>query len=862
MAYGAKYIATFSDVYQNTKNQYNVIIYKKDYSDYVYELSCDGEPFVVQTDRVGDSSYRPVIGSTAQFNVLLQNITLRYWEDIPTNWDAYTGLWNGETFDFGEFLTAEPDTFYVELKKKNVGGTYDLKWKGWYTPTSDTTIEEIEPILFSLTFSDLTLMKSFEYGENTVAPPVPATLATVSFAQSTGGNLTFDASTSSGLVIDTTTGGYYRIKNATATPVSVRLNITLDLTNNLQFGDVATLQALSSNDASVNTVIEFFNLPIYQFQNTATATFDFSLNQNDGIRFNLSLSNILPPYTPSGSLTILTTSGAIAQEPVNFDSDAVRYNAREHDTITNILLDCAIQSRLDYNIKINSSFSWFTSYGTSEGGPIFTTLDITNLYLYHNSFMQAPSKYKSYYDVLSGICSHFGLMAYQKNGLFYISTYDDLVNTNSREYKTYSYVDKSLLGTSIETDTVISLNSSDFKNIGRSQEVRYILPTKYIDLVNKPAETSNQLNWDLDVIEERLVTGSVYETYISNWTIYGYASKSLEGAGIDYRQGALSEYARSATSPYNFYYNAASIYADMTAQNDSKYLETSTGVPVKQGDFISISYSTATDARLNPTYKPSSKYAIVLRYPDPQNTANKLTFYLNNTQTKFVPTLTYQILPEIDIVGLKIPKDGEIFLRILVPWANPIGSNSSPTTASWLYFNYAIIQTYNGANPVPAGQTFRTFVADNFYNSESLTLNSNLYQFDFARFNSPIVDPNLVNGPAIVPDRLSSTAIVNMPHDEYHNMMISTDNNVANLITENIYKNTGFPNTTISGRYKSTGFGIGDKFSYAITGFTQKNFVLLDYMNSYKSGAQDVVLYSSEFVDTSEKDIITQVIVD
>lgn len=861
MAYGAKYIASFSDVFQNTKNQYNVIIYKKDYADNVYELSCSGEPLVIQTDRTGDSSYRPVIGSTAQLNVLFSGGSLRFWEDIPTNWDSYTGLWDGDAFDFTEFLTAEPDTFYMEVKKKNVSNTYDLKWKGWYIPTSDTIISEIEPIFFSMTFSDLTLMKSYEYGDDIATPPAPATLATVSFAQSTGGNLTFDGSSVSGLVIDTTTGGFNRIKYTGVDPIPVRFVLTIDATNNLQFGDVATIQAISSNDASVNTVIEFSDIPIYQGQSSVTATVDFSLSQNDGVRFVLSVANIIPPYTPVGTFTLLTTSGVVAQEPVDFDTNAVLYDAADHDTLTSILMSCIINSKLELNGRLNTSFTWqqVESFDP-ETGLVYSTIGFDDMYVYHNAFLENIGKYSTYYDVLVGLCSNFGLVAYQRDGYFYVSTYDDLVNKVSRQYKTYSWVDKSLVETFIETDTVLSLNSSGFQNLDRSQEVRYILPSKYVDLNGGPCRSQFQYNWKLGAIERRLVTGGLYETYLSDWELYGYATKDIFLAPVNFATGYGQPYATIPTAPYNYYYGASNFTAAITAQDNTKYIETKNGVAVKQGDFASISVDMALDARLNPANNPQTKVAIVFKYPDPEDPNTIFTFYLNNTGTKFIPTLTYQPLYDIDIKALKIPRDGTLHLRILMPWASPIGSPLSPTTASTIYINYAMIQTYAGSVDGPPSQTFRTFVAGNYYNNESVEMDSNLYTYDLSKYTTSTIDPTIENSPSEVTPWLNVSSVCNIMHDEFHREIFSSDNIMANQITENIYKNTGFPNVTINGTYKSTGFPIGSKFSYSVTGFSTRNFVLMDYRNVYKSGVQDVVLYSSEFVDSSDKDIVTQLI--
>lgn len=163
MAYGAKYIFTFSDVYQDTTGQYVATIYKKDYDGPIYEVSCTGDPLIIETDRSGDSIYRPFIASKATFNLFFRAGTLRYWDETPINWDAYSGTWDSDNFDFAEFVTADVDTFYLDLQKLQPGNVYSTIWKGWYIYTSDLTISEIEPISISLQFSDSLLMKVNRY---------------------------------------------------------------------------------------------------------------------------------------------------------------------------------------------------------------------------------------------------------------------------------------------------------------------------------------------------------------------------------------------------------------------------------------------------------------------------------------------------------------------------------------------------------------------------------------------------------------------------------------------------------------------------------------------------------------------------
>jgi hypothetical protein len=864
MAYGAKYIATFSDIFQNTTQQYTAIIYKKDYVGNVYEITLGGTPLTIETDRNGESSYRPVIASTATLNLFFKGLSLRYWEDVPTNWDEYTGLWNEDAFDFDEFLTAQPDTFYIDVKK----GT-SLVWRGFYITTSDTYIDEIEPIEFVMKFSDMSLIKANSFGYNDAPPPAPEQLASVSFnARSSNGNFTFDASTSTGLAIDTTTGGLSRIKNAGVDPVSTRLTITLDCTNNLDLLDRAEFAAYVVNDSNVANIKYFQKYEInFLSPTTITLNWDFSLDQNDGIYFQLNIYNLLPPYTPTGTFSINTTSNVIANTIVDLNKTVIKYFAHEQVSINDLLVNCLMESGLNFNMRINSPFEMITIYGGTE----ILENTITNTYVLKNSLLKNINEYMSFYNILNGICNQFGLITYQKNGYLYVANYDELVNNESRTYKEYDKTTGLYVSDYVEEDTVIELNSSTFKNIGQSQTVRYSLPTKYIDLTNKIATASNQDNCYVKVSDVRymgLVSGvPTYQTFITNWDLNGYANKYLEG-NIQYRQAGLFPYATITSSPYNYRWGASSIYSIGTSQDDTKYLQTLNPVEVKQGDFVNVSFSYDFDARLGTIYRPQTKVAVVFKYPDPNNSGNQLTFYLNSTATGFTNTLTYLPLTSksVHLKSLKMPRDGQVYLRFLLPWSSTVGSSESPTTASWMFIDYAMIQVFSGnaSTASPGNVTYRTTGNNVNNNKDSLTMDSIFYLYDSFRYISDLQDTTTPLGLASISPTYRSYSISNLMMTEFYDPLssdsigqaISTTNSI-NTITKPIYYNTGLNNVIITGNYKSTLYPIGSKFRYTISGFTEKVFVLLDYMNDFKQGTQDVVLYSSQFIDPTAIDIET-----
>jgi hypothetical protein len=517
-------------------------------------------------------------------------------------------------------------------------------------------------------------------------------------------------------------------------------------------------------------------------------------------------------------------------------------------------------------MRINCPFEMITVY---EGVTLIENT-ILNSYILKNSLLKNINEYMSFYDILNGICNQFGLISYQKDGYLYVVNYDELVNNESRTFREYD-ADGIYIEDYVEEDTVIPLNSSTFKNIGQTQTARYCLPSKYIDVTNKIATASNQDNCYVKLSDVRymgIVSGvPTYQTFITNWDLNGFATKYLEG-NIQYRQGGLFSYATIATAPYNYRQGAASIYSIGTAQDDTKYLQTLNPVEVKQGDFLNVSFSYDYDARLGAAYRPQTKVAVILKYPDPNNSGSDLTFYLNAAATGFTNTLTYLPLTSksVHLKSLKMPKDGQIYLRFLLPWSTTVGSSESPTTASWMFIDYAMLQVYRGnaSTASPGNVTYRTFGSNLNNNKDSLTMDSVLYLFDSLRYQSDMEDTTTPLGLASISPNYRSYSISNLIMTEFYDP-IGAGNTVGSInatfhvnnVCKPIYYNAGLNNMIISGAFKSNLYGIGTKFSYAVAGFNSRNYVMLDYKNDFKQGTQDVVLYSSQFTDSTGIDIET-----
>lgn len=860
MAYGAKYTVSFSDIFQSSGNNYVATIFRKDYSGSVYELNASGNPLTIETNMDGDYSYKPIIGSSATLTISINGELLRFWEDIEVNWEAYTGVWPSTSFNMEEFLLAGYDDFYIEIEKD--GNPY---WKGWYITNSDTTLDEIDPIEFSMTFSDLTMLKSFEYGDNTIVEPTPKTASAEFDAVINGGDVPFTSSSATGLTIDTT-GGYYRIKNNTANNVYLQATLNLDFDNNLKFGETAKFLAIVTNDSNLSSIKSSQFVTIYE--NVSTGTFyipSIFLEPNDGVYFSYFIVDAPPPYGPyvvQGTLDLLDTSSVSCQSIAGQEDYSIRFDAKDTDNLLSIMLDSVISSRLDLNIRYNSSFSFEIRDPYSEDPYTTDKIEqaLSDIYILKNSLIDNPNDYKSSYDVLEGILSQFGLIMYQSNGYWYISDYNELINLTTRIYKEYAYTDKSFVQNVVEEDVIQDLNAAGFINTGQSQEVRYILPTKYIDLENNQSRCVNNPNWNLKALQEKNIGGGNFIRTIAGWELFGYPIKDISQINTPINQ-YLSRYvyALNTGSPIEYYDNAMAFYAMGFSQNDSKYLQTETPIAVKKGDYISMSFSTAYDARINNAYKPSTKFAVILRAKDPLNPNQTLTYSLDINNKQFTTSLTYLPSMNYSYKNLRMPVDGELYVRMLIPYGPVTAPNADVQFDPVIHINYAILQTYKGTSSQDSlNQKFRTYLDSNKFNKDSLELKSKVYLYDSDRYSTEFYNISTANNVQAVDPIANVLTISNVLSNKYR-APIDGSGLVA-TITNNIYSNTGFQNTIISGNYKSSMFSIGKKFRYRITGFDERIFVMLDYKNNCKQSMQDVVLYSCNFANGDLSNVRTKII--
>jgi hypothetical protein len=765
--YGAKYTLTFSDVFQDTKDQYIATIYRKGYSGAVVEVDGGSSPLVIETDSTGgNGGYRPIIATKASLNLVIADVRVEdEWEDNTNIWELYNLILGYTGFDFTEFITAEYDTFLLEVKKKN-GASYDIIWQGYYVYNTDVSLNEIMPIKFSLQFTDFGLMK----------------------------------------------------------------------------------------------INRFYNF----------------------------------------------TTG---------DTNLIRYFPSDKISLLDVIMRCCYFSYITTRASIEvSSFTYNQSYLDGNGDTQTESLGLDNIFIQKNAFIEALGKYQNLFDVLSGICSQYGLIAFFKNNKFCVRSYDKLVNNTTGTISTKEYlvtfyndvtdkVDYTFDANVTESDSVVALNSSTFKNIGRDQNIKFNYPIESIAISNSDSINNNTPNHTMASLSQVNSPGAGLYYSINSW----YAPSGVESDFDFYDQVSAGApncvalpfypYTKIKTDTYGTNF-ATQFKTKYVGGFDSGRFIDSEPFSVTTNDVFSLSYSAYTDGRLKnlpatdgimnqANMRPQPYLALILLADDGSGT--ETTYFYNSTTNKFTTTNTY--LPLVtttnyigdsdwihyDLKGtLDIPQSGKLKIRQYQPFRGVTSSLNDDRYE--LYVEYCNLQLFKGTpiSTLPKSQKFLSKVT-NLRNSDGdFELKSNI----FIQNAQTYVPSGLLAAGDIKAKNpmFVATCYGNHVFDRYNypasGLSLSYANpqcinisyvqlydNLQN-VTLQLLDNICVTNATIEGTYKSTGnYYIGSKFSYQIIGYDSINFSLLDYTIDLKNATYNALIYSSNFSDGAGITTTTQTII-
>jgi hypothetical protein len=768
--YAAKYTLTFSDVYQNTTGQYIATIYKKEYSGSVIEVSGTGTPLVIETDSSGgNGGYRPVIATKATLNLLLDNLADNVnWNPNTNTWNGYNKIYSQDRFDIREFITSDPDTFLLEIKRKGGGGTYQIIWQGYYIYNTDVALNEIAPLTFSLQFSDFGLMK----------------------------------------------------------------------------------------------VNRFYNFPAS-------------------------------------------------------DTELIHYFPKDELSLLDVIMRCCYFAYITDTVSLEYPFpySLTNSYLDGNGDTQNVTLNLTSMYIQKNAFLQELGKYKTLFEVLEGVCSQFGLIAFFKNNKLHIKSYDALVNNTTGSVSTAEYTVSSYDVTSdtviysfydygSDSDSIIALNSGNFKNIGRDQTIRFNYPVENITLSNSASLNYNTPNYTMGSLSQVNTGGASTYYAINNWfnpdggeCVFDFYDQVSASAGSCV---ALPFYPFTKIKTDTYGTNFATQFKTkyVASSDPSRYID-SQEISVSPNDIFTFSYSAYTDGRLKNlpvsggamnqgNMRPRPFLSLVLLADD--GNGNETTYYYNYTTNKFITTLTeLPLITTTNVDGtdsdwihydlkaeLIIPNSAKLKIRQYQPFRGVTSSLNDDRYE--LYVEYCNLQAFKGStvSGLPTSQLYKVKYSDLINSDESSELKSNIFIQDAQKYvptgllaatevkaKNPIFVASCYGNHIFDKYNYPASGIsLSYANPSCINVSYSSLQTKLKDITTLFLKNIGLSNVTIEGTYKSDAvYFIGNKFSYQITGYNSVNFSMLDYSIDLKNATYNALLYSSKFIDSTGKTVVNQTVI-
>jgi hypothetical protein len=629
---------------------------------------------------------------------------------------------------------------------------------------------------------------------------------------------------------------------------------------------------------------------------------------------DVSISEITPiKLTLQFSDTLLMKVNKFYNFP-SADISPVHYFPSDKISLEEAIMRCVYFSGITDTVIVEFPYSTYNTYRNNLGSDEYITTGLSGMYIQKNAFLKSLGKYQTIYDVLTGICSQFGLIAYHKDNKLHIKSYQNLMNATTRsvtEYLVDSYdeitdtVDYTVVDDYTENDSVQYLNESDaFKNIGRDQTIKFNYPVREVAIQSSASTSVNTPNHTMASISQIYYGGGIAHI-LNSWY-----SKNGSGELIPHMfdlgdvnsiiaARPFSPFAlfKTETTLTHFATRFPAAYASGFNVND--YID-SEPFNVSAGDAFSLSYSAFLDGRFKNlsagdqvSYRPKPVVALVLLAKD--GDGNEVEYFYNYTtgifDATYVPTGSGS-LPLItttnyngtdadwihyDLKGaLDIPDSAKLKIRQYHPYRTA-GFYGAPDSYQ-LFVEYCNLQTFKQSpvSGLPTTQIFRTYYDDVINSDESITLESNISIMDATRYTP---ETSVSSGrpknknPMFVPSCYANTII-----DEFNSpaanlelsyvnpscINISYDTQIAKFqsIVENILKNAGVNNVTIDGTYKSDAtYFIGNKFRYEIIGYYEVTFALMDYQIDLKGASYSALLYSSEFTDVSGKTTSSQTVI-
>jgi hypothetical protein len=505
------------------------------------------------------------------------------------------------------------------------------------------------------------------------------------------------------------------------------------------------------------------------------------------------------------SMVFIDGLSSIKEKRYFFDNTKqVGFSPYDKVSVKDLIVDCLSRTNLSLPIYINLYYT--TPYTSSRY--------LENMYIPKNSLINNLGEYKTYYDILEALCRRFGLVCYQRNSVWYFTSYGALTRLTSRSYETYNSAGV-YQSTITESDSFVTIDATNsFRQLGASLLMSISKPMKsyYLDL---PIE---------NVVQE------ISNGNFGSWTV----------PTVPDGWNKVSTIAVERTNPTS----GLTITSSTSSSSDfEKYIYKDVA-QVNAGDVISVAWTQTVQASATPRFIVSFTTVI---------DSVTYSYYLNNnaefTQTRYVlgRFSDYSATWNYNTV---IPSNGNISVYIYEPYTT---SGFTEMDVPYFYMDRfgANSQIYESSSYVNQASNGGSFSSDPVQ-STSLGFFMNLDLFYLTGF-SDFVFNNAFN---VAANSLMGTFVKNDLTFIADGWQRAGAGDYAKIF-ELVSQDTGIDDLStqycIEGVFKSDGYWIGSKFYYKFSSeYSNDTYMLFDFKWDIHNGQQDSKLFKKNYTGTTQ----------
>lgn len=476
-------------------------------------------------------------------------------------------------------------------------------------------------------------------------------------------------------------------------------------------------------------------------------------------------------------------------------TQGIGFNSEDTVSVKDLLIDCFSKTEFTLNVWVNEY------YKTAN----VDSRNIENMYLKKNYLMEQYGEYLNYYDILEYLCNRFGWECFYKEDKWYLTAYGALTRENSISY--YVYNSSGVYQSTQSVDNTVSVEidgTNNFKQINQTLMVSF----------NRAQKSYTQFSPIYNV--KQLVANGWFLSWSGTNNVDTWIETGMVVTKLDPTEGGL--------------------YTEDTTTNAGENTRAvrSFGNDVKAGDYINVRWS---DYKYNCT----ARYWVRIIPSD-----NSAAQYLNNSGEFTTTTVYLNDYPVGFPKQILVPIDGAIDVIIY----RPLETGTGP----YLELYYFLVQNVGPVSQIYNYDSYREIASKDsqFKPEEGENFSLGFMYNDI--FKNTDSGARAADNPADV----SASSYVGMYTNDVNGGFANQfgrgttgSTELFTLVSEDIGMDQIQTQTVIEGQFKSIGYWLNNKFTYAYDTVNTYNYLLKSFKWDLKQAIQESVLKKINYNGTT-----------